>query len=77
MVSQCVRQAVENAIDPREHMDHINWSVWAPDVLTGDTLNKLWIYISREVRGKEEEEEEGPRKRRKRRKGVVPSLSLS
>lgn len=49
LVYNCVKQALANSIDPREHLDKIDWSVWAPNVLLGPDLHKLWVYISQEV----------------------------
>ena len=50
VVYQVVFQAVKNIkFDPRHHPDSVNWSFWARDMLDGDSLAKIWWYITKEV----------------------------
>ena len=51
MINRVVAQAMNNAIDPREHMDHINFDSLGSQLLSGDDMEKIWLYISREVNG--------------------------
>ena len=41
---------MDKSIDPREHMEHINFEAWAQELLSEDLLKVIWIYISREVK---------------------------
>ena len=49
VIYKCVQQAINNCIDAREHLESIDWSVWAPKVLDAKDLQKVWFYINREV----------------------------
>ena len=49
VIDRVVMQAMNKAIDPRVHMDAINFDSWGSQILSGDDLKKIWVYISREV----------------------------
>ena len=50
VVHKCVTQAVARCIDPRGHLNEINWEVMSERLLSGEDMKMLWYYIKKEVR---------------------------
>ena len=49
VVHKCVTQAVARCIDPRGHLNEINWEVMSERLLSGEDMKMLWYYIKKEV----------------------------
>lgn len=50
VMHKCVTQALARSVDPRAHLNEINWEVMSERLLSGEDIKMLWYYIRKEVR---------------------------
>ena len=49
VMHKCVTQALARSVDPRAHLNEINWEVMSERLLSGEDIKMLWYYIRKEV----------------------------
>ena len=49
VVHRCVTHALAQSLDPRAHLNDINWDLMSERLLTAEDAKMLWYYIQKEV----------------------------